>query len=76
MKYVLLDKNGKIRCVMRPRRMYEDARVEQILEFDNYEEALAYAKEEGNMDVAELHVVTRVRTTMHKHQTIDYCLEN
>lgn len=75
-KYILLDKQGKIRVVMAPLRMHGESYIEQVLEYDTYEAALTVAKEHGNLDVAEVHVITRVRTTMHEHQTIDYCLED
>lgn len=82
MKYVLLDpKTGKlVQLYVAPEisRAYRACSESDhiVRTFDNYEEALAYAKEEGNLDVAEVRVITHVRTTMHKHQTIDYCLEN
>jgi len=75
MKYVLLDKNGEVRVVMTRPASYGPERIEKILTYDKYEDALKVATEHGNLDVAELRVVTRVRTTTHKHQHIDYCLE-
>jgi molybdopterin synthase catalytic subunit len=74
-KFVLLDKNGAIRVVMGHTRYGDDPRIEEILEYETYAAALKMAEEHGNLDVAEVRVITRVRTTTHRHQNIDPCLE-
>lgn len=81
MKYVLLDKKGELV------QMYSEQQIslvhrgffesdKMVRSFDTYEEALDYAKSHGNLDVAEVRVITSVRTTTSQQQHIDYHLED